>query len=683
MTVSVQGTGGETVVFQTRKIKGDDLETNPLLLDLDDIPIPSTITTAKGYNTFSEFYNDLPDNTDIKGPQGIQGPAIDSVSLAQSVDLSTVTMTFGYTQNSQSYTIGTTPSFTIPAGPTGNTGTGIQYVSHDSQNNTITFQFTDTLSDLTVDLPQGDDGPAGRGISSISKSGDVMTINYSDGSTPTQLSGITGPAGTAATVTVSATNTLAAGSSASITETGTSSAQNRELIFNIPQGTDGISITGVNQVNDTTINFSLSDNTTSSNITLPTVTAQSILPSYTNNAGKLLRLNSTATDLEWQAVGGTGTVTSIGVTGANGITVSGSPVTTTGTIALSLNLGSNLSYDSNTGLLSSTDTTYALVDTVSAGLMSTADKIKLNGIDPLANNYALPRATSTTLGGIKTGTNVTITQDGELSAVDTTYDLATTSVAGLMSGTDKSKLDGIATSANNYSLPPATASTLGGIKVGTNLSVDVNGILAGAYTNATTSVDGLMSNSDKTKLDGIATSANNYSLPTASASVLGGIKIGTNLSIDGSGVVSSADTTYSDATQSVAGLMSTSDKTKLDGIDTNANNYSLPTASSSTLGGIKVGTNLSIDGNSVLSSTNTTYSNATTSVAGLMSTADKTKLDGIDNNANNYSLPNASGATLGGIKVGTDLTIDQNGVLSVQGGFVLESQAIAYAIALG
>ena len=36
-------------------------------------------------------------------------------------------------------------------------------------------------------------------------------------------------------------------------------------------------------------------------------------------------------------------------------------------------------------------------------------------------------------------------------------------------------------------------------------------------------------------------------------------------------------------------------------ISTEYNNYTLPTASSSTLGGIKVGTNLSIDGNGVLS----------------------------------------------------------------------------------
>ena len=348
MTVSVQGTGGETVVFQTRKITGDDLETNAALLDLDDIPIPSAINTAKGYTTFSQFYNDLPDNTDIQGPQGPQGPAIDSVSLAQSVDLSTVTMTFGYTQNNQGYTVGTTPSFTIPAGPTGPTGTGIQFVSHDTQNHTLTFQFTDTLSDLTVALPQGDTGPAGRSISSISKSGDVMTINYDDGSSPTQISGIRGPAGDAATITVSATNTLAAGASATVTETGTSNSQNRELIFNIPAGADGadgadgvdgddgVSVTGVNQVNATTINFSLSDSTTTSNITLPSATASSILPSYTNNAGKVLAVNSTSSDIEWIAVSGTGTVTSVGLTGANGISFTGSPITTSGTISTSV-----------------------------------------------------------------------------------------------------------------------------------------------------------------------------------------------------------------------------------------------------------------------------------------------------------------------------------------------------------
>lgn len=45
--------------------------------------------------------------------------------------------------------------------------------------------------------------------------------------------------------------------------------------------------------------------------------------------------------------------------------------------------------------------------------------------------------------------------------------------------------------------------------------------------------------------------------------------------------------------------------------------------------------------------------------------AEKTKLAGIANNANNYSLPKASASTLGGVKIGANITIDSNGVISV------------------
>lgn len=53
---------------------------------------------------------------------------------------------------------------------------------------------------------------------------------------------------------------------------------------------------------------------------------------------------------------------------------------------------------------------------------------------------------------------------------------------------------------------------------------------------ATTSGCGLMTKAMVTKLNGIATGANAYSLPTASSSTLGGIKVGTTLSIS-SGVL--------------------------------------------------------------------------------------------------------------------------------------------------
>lgn len=46
------------------------------------------------------------------------------------------------------------------------------------------------------------------------------------------------------------------------------------------------------------------------------------------------------------------------------------------------------------------------------------------------------------------------------------------------------------------------------------------------------------------------------------------------------------------ATQSAAGFMSAADKKKLDGIDEGANKYTLPTATSSVLGGVKTGANI-------------------------------------------------------------------------------------------
>lgn len=111
-----------------------------------------------------------------------------------------------------------------------------------------------------------------------------------------------------------------------------------------------------------------------------------------------------------------------------------------------------------------------------------------------------------------------------------------------------------------------------------------------------------------TKLNGIEAGANKYVLPTASASVLGGIKVGSGLSMS-NGVLSS---TYS---------------------------YSLPVASGTTLGGIKVGTRLSIDANGVLSATYT------------------------------YSLPTASPTVLGGVKVGGTLAIS-SGILNLKSGIV-------------
>jgi len=100
---------------------------------------------------------------------------------------------------------------------------------------------------------------------------------------------------------------------------------------------------------------------------------------------------------------------------------------------------------------------------------------------------------------------------------------------------------------------------------------------------------GLMTGSDKSKLDGVAPGATNFSLPVASGSVLGGVKVGAGLSIDAGGILSAAGATniaqgtrtattvgltsstgtgatLSAADASNAGVMAAADKVKLDAI---------------------------------------------------------------------------------------------------------------------
>lgn len=245
-----------------------------------------------------------------------------------------------------------------------------------------------------------------------------------------------------------------------------------------------------------------------------------------------------------------------------------------------------------------TDTTYSNATSSAPGLMSSADKSKLDGL----NNYTLPTTSASALGGVKVGytTNgknykVQVDKSGNAyvnvpwTDTNTTYNEATTSAAGLMSAADKTKLNGL----NNYSLPTSTASVLGGIKVGYTTSgknykvqLDDNG---NAYVNvpwtdnnttysvATTSANGLMSKEDKSKLNGIAAGANNYSLPKSTASALGGVMIGYSangknyaVQLDTSGKAyvnvpwTDTNTTYNAVTQSANGLMTAADKKLLD-----------------------------------------------------------------------------------------------------------------------
>lgn len=104
------------------------------------------------------------------------------------------------------------------------------------------------------------------------------------------------------------------------------------------------------------------------------------------------------------------------------------------------------------------------------------------------------------------------------------------------------------------------------------------------YENATTEYDGLMSAADKAKLDGIQAGANNYTHPVsaAGAKASGLYKVTTDAQGHVTGAVDvvknditalgipAQDTTYVNATSSTSGLMSSADKTKLDGVEDGA-----------------------------------------------------------------------------------------------------------------
>lgn len=209
------------------------------------------------------------------------------------------------------------------------------------------------------------------------------------------------------------------------------------------------------------------------------------------------------------------------------------------------------------------------------------------------------------------------------------------------------------------SIPKATTSALGGVMLGyTNsgrnykLELDSNGKAFvnvpwtnTTYSNATTEVSGLMSTSDKSKLDGITSSADAVSFSRALSS---GTKIGT-ITINGTNTDIYAPTagtspTYSQATSSTLGLVKI-------GYSESGKNYPVELNSS---GQMYV--------NVPWTDNNTTYGLATASANGLLkqlsgNTSQYMRGDGTWATPPNttYSLVGANGST-GLIKNGSSVT---------------------------
>lgn len=177
--------------------------------------------------------------------------------------------------------------------------------------------------------------------------------------------------------------------------------------------------------------------------------------------------------------------------------------------------------------------------------------------------------TDTPTFSLKIG-NVTYDGTSNVSAV-----VATESTNGLMSAEDKKKLDGIATGANKTDVDSSLSS--GSIRPVQNKVITAALANKASTAEVTTKAKGLMSASDKTKLDGIAAGANKIIVDTVlSNSSTNPVQ---NKVIQ-SALDGKAGTTV--ATQSVNGLLSSADKKKLDGIATGATKIIVDTALSTT-----------------------------------------------------------------------------------------------------
>lgn len=194
------------------------------------------------------------------------------------------------------------------------------------------------------------------------------------------------------------------------------------------------------------------------------------------------------------------------------------------------------------------------------------------------------------------------------------------------------------------SLPTPNSLTFTGATTGTWNGSAAKTVNIPTYSNASTSSAGLMSTSDKSKLNGIASGAevnqNAFSnVVVGSTTIAADSKTDTLTLTAGSNITLTPNTTNDSITISASG-----------------SSYSLPLASNSTRGGIKLssstqggtpngitttsGRTYAVQVNSSeqavvnvpWTDTNTTYSEATTSTSGLMSSSDKTKLNSLSSN---------------------------------------------------
>lgn len=296
---------------------------------------------------------------------------------------------------------------------------------------------------------------------------------------------------------------------------------------------------------------------------------------------KVIYDGATLVDLTGDTVTADNLAAGVKATGADGKPIVGLLPKVTIDTELSASSTNPVQNKTITAALSNLDIDIATNDEIDNALnvAGSGDLPTTGGIVPIA----MGGTGATTTAGARTNLGVSATADFANVAFSGAYDDLTGKPAIPSRTSDL-------TNNNGY----ITSSALSGYVK------SVNGAAPDSSGNVTISVSG-----------GGSSGGSNYTLPTASSSTLGGVKIGSGLTINTSGVVSadvtsSTLTAYAKATD-LSAVAKSGSYNDLSNKPTIPSAYTLPNATSSTLGGVKVGSNISVsDGTISLAKSNVT-----------------------------------------------------------------------------
>ena len=303
----------------------------------------------------------------------------------------------------------------------------------------------------------------------------------------------------------------------------------------------------------------------------------------------------------------------------------------------------------------STTIDFPISTTTAAGTMSAKDKTELDRINTA--NFALGAVTpaASTVGIAASKTNVT---DGTTAANNITLPAATQSAAGVLTAADKTKVDRI-TGTNHVISQPTTTATSRVITI-TGINPTDNKAVSSSITlpEVSETQAGLASASDKKTLNAIKTLGRSSHLKDDGCWTRTASNVAINFTctnVSGNSTDTNSKNEYSvnigAASSTLAGVMTSTDKTELDRITTA--NFALgavtPAASSVAIAATK--TTISTG---VSAANNITLPAATASVAGVMTAADKVKLDTTLPNLINSNKTTIDNYTVNGIKISTN-----------------------------